>query len=271
MQPEGFVLRLARRFTSEDFSRAMAKYVRPNHVQTGDDFTKLYPRNKAKLCSQALPEVSDDHAAACPLYFISHLTLTRDGATQMTVWQALPEPEPQPEPQPEPELASERKVAQRLSAKAKKAANAAEKTRRNRRKHAPKLLVLAGLPGCGKSTFAKLLEASDPQQWLHADSDVLRREMESVVGRASAGRNPKRVIVDKCNAEPRDRRLWPGLAHQPPLNDCMLVVFDVDVEECCKRVVARVGHPTIQAGQPNAAAIVRSFAKRWSAPRCSWF
>ena len=168
-------------------------------------------------------------------------------------------------------MPSEQKVAHRLNGKAKRAANAAEKSRRNRRKQAPKLLVLAGLPGCGKSTFAKLLEASDPQQWLHADSDVLRREMESVVGRASAGRNPKRVIVDKCNVEPRDRRLWPQLAHQPPVNDCMLVVFDVDVEECCKRVVDRVGHPTIQAGQPNAAAIVRSFAKRWSASQCSWF
>ena len=174
------------------------------------------------------------------------------------------------EPEPEPELQSEQAqaparttAAKRLCGKAKKAAVAAEKTRRNRRKQAPKLLVLAGLPGCGKSTFAKLLEASDPQ-WVHADSDVLRRDMESVVGRAAAGRNPKRVIVDKCNCEPKDRRPWPGLAHNPPLKDCMLVVFDVDVEECCKRVVGRVGHPTIQAGQPNAAAIVRSFAKRWS-------
>ena len=30
--------------------------------------------------------------------------------------------------------------------------------------------------------------------------------------------------------------------------------------------MARVGHPTISDGQPNAAAIVRSFAKRWSSP-----
>jgi predicted kinase len=186
----------------------------------------------------------------------------------MTAWQTSVEldPEPEPELEPEPTLApspARAVAAKRLSGKAKKAAAAAEKTRRNRRKQAPKLLVLVGLPGCGKSTFAKLLEASDPQ-WVHADSDVLRRDMESVVGRAAAGRNPKRVIVDKCNVEPRDRRPWPGLAHRPPVNDCMLVVFDVDVEECCKRVVARVGHPTIQAGHHNAAAIVRSFAKRWS-------
>ena len=74
-------MRLARRFTSEEFSRAIAKYVRPNHVQTGDDFTKLYPRNKAKLCSEALPEVSDERVVACPLYFISHLTQMMDAST----------------------------------------------------------------------------------------------------------------------------------------------------------------------------------------------
>lgn len=45
-----------------------------------------------------------------------------------------------------------------------------------------------------------------------------------------------------------------------------MLVIPVDVEECCRRVAARVGHPTISDGQPNAAAIVRSFANRWSPP-----
>lgn len=61
MKPEGFVLRLARRFSTDEFGIAMAKYVRQNHVQTGDDFSKLYPRNKAKLCSEALPQVMKDN------------------------------------------------------------------------------------------------------------------------------------------------------------------------------------------------------------------
>merc|ERR1719324_256252 len=79
VKPEGFVLRLARRFSADEFGTAMAKYVRQNHVQTGDDFSKLYPRNKAKLCSEALP--------------------------QMTAWHtsAKLEPEPEPEPELEPE------------------------------------------------------------------------------------------------------------------------------------------------------------------------
>jgi hypothetical protein len=94
--------------------------------------------------------------------------------------------------------------------------------------------------------------------------------MESVVGKAAASGKRgggKRVIVDRCNPEPRDRQAWVGIAHQPKPADAMLVVFDVDVEVCCRRVSTRVGHPTIAAGQPNAQAIVRSFAKRWAPPR----
>ena len=68
VKPEGFVLRLARRFSADEFGTAMAKYVRQNHVQTGDDFSKLYPRNKAKLCSEALSQVmTDNHCLSLSL------------------------------------------------------------------------------------------------------------------------------------------------------------------------------------------------------------
>lgn len=95
------------------------------------------------------------------------------------MWQATETAEPDPESGrrvSEPDVSEPGKpapagrgvAANRLSGKAKKEAAAAEKMRRNRRKQAPRLLVLAGLPGCGKSTFAKALEASDPKQWAHA-------------------------------------------------------------------------------------------------------
>jgi ribosome biogenesis protein BMS1 len=32
----------------------------------------------------------------------------------------------------------------------------------------PVVVVVMGPPGCGKSTFAKALEGSDPNQWVHA-------------------------------------------------------------------------------------------------------
>mmetsp|Transcript_21672 Transcript_21672/g.25635 ORF Transcript_21672/g.25635 Transcript_21672/m.25635 type:complete len:231 (+) Transcript_21672:64-756(+) len=49
--PEGFVVRMARSFNNDEFERCIAKYVRPNHIQTGDDFSRLWPKNKARLGS----------------------------------------------------------------------------------------------------------------------------------------------------------------------------------------------------------------------------
>lgn len=51
VRPEGFVVRTAASFDARAFGRSLAKYVRAEHVQTGDDFTRLWPRNKARLLS----------------------------------------------------------------------------------------------------------------------------------------------------------------------------------------------------------------------------
>jgi hypothetical protein len=47
--PEGFVVRISCAFSAEDFSHCIAKYVREGHIQTGNDFTRIWPRNKARL------------------------------------------------------------------------------------------------------------------------------------------------------------------------------------------------------------------------------
>ena len=40
-----------------------------------------------------------------------------------------------------------------------------------------------GLPGCGKSSFARALLASNPARWIHADSDLLgAKRCAEVVG-----------------------------------------------------------------------------------------
>eukprot|EP01047_Picozoa_sp_COSAG01_P022219 COSAG01_NODE_1313_length_10770_cov_14.047887_5_plen_360_part_00 len=209
------------------------RYVRANHVQTDADFLRLYPRNKAIL----------GPPLRCPA--------------------------PLGQPVPSTKAAVARGGG---AAKAKKASKrqekVAEKARKLRRRAAPKLLTLVGLPGCGKSSFARRLAASDPSGggWVHADSDELRRGMDSVVGR-HAGR--RRVIVDKCNVEPRERVRWLSLAHGPAAEQAMLVVFGAGAEECIERVLRRgAAHPTIDAAShpTRAAAIVRSFARRWSVP-----
>jgi hypothetical protein len=45
-RPEGFVVRVAGAFATSEFAHCVAKYVRPEHVQTGDDFTRIWPKTK---------------------------------------------------------------------------------------------------------------------------------------------------------------------------------------------------------------------------------
>ena len=59
--PEGFVLRVTRAFEGKQFEHCVAKYVRENHVQTGDDFSRIWPRNKARL-GEALPDCPAEEA-----------------------------------------------------------------------------------------------------------------------------------------------------------------------------------------------------------------
>jgi hypothetical protein len=47
--PEGFVVRVASAFDESQFEHSIAKYVRANHIQTGDDFSRIWPKNKARL------------------------------------------------------------------------------------------------------------------------------------------------------------------------------------------------------------------------------
>ena len=115
VKPEGFVLRLARRFEAREFERAMAKYVRANHVQTDDNFTRLYPKNKASLVNVVVPPRPVQQLETQPPE--ASLPLESAGGEAL---------QPAPSPAKPP-------AEKRLTGRAKKEAAAAEKMRRNRR------------------------------------------------------------------------------------------------------------------------------------------
>jgi len=74
---EGFVVRRAGGFPCEKFPLCIAKYVRANHIQTGDDFRRVWPRNKTRLSnSHSLqpPPRLDERAIGT-----THIPLRRSG------------------------------------------------------------------------------------------------------------------------------------------------------------------------------------------------
>ena len=54
VQPEGFVIRVARGFGAGEFDRCVAKYVRKGHVQTTPDFKRSVSRGIVYVCSLLL-------------------------------------------------------------------------------------------------------------------------------------------------------------------------------------------------------------------------
>lgn len=133
----------------------------------------------------------------------------------------------------------------------------------------PPLLLMVGLPGSGKSTFATALErrAGAPGGLGRAAGGVVRLSQDDLgrkeVERRFGARDRRAcTVVDRCNATPAERAEWTAAAHRC---DAWCVFLDTPVEECVWRVGARTGHPTLRPG-PGAAQVIRELAARLVPP-----
>lgn len=128
----------------------------------------------------------------------------------------------------------------------------------------PRLLILVGLPGSGKSYFSKHLSATDDRIVVISQDEMgSRSKCEEEFAKAIKKKDTKSIIVDKCNVTKQDRKNWIQMSM---LNkkDIGVVYFDYPFDECVKRVKCRVDHPTIKFGRGEN--IVKSFFKRMVMP-----
>ena len=125
------------------------------------------------------------------------------------------------------------------------------------------MILLVGIPGSGKSTFAKMLTKLQPSKYVRINQDELgnRRECERLCRNALArGKVP---IIDRCNFDLSQRRHFLSIAIEARVPvDCVVFCYPADV--CVARCLDRQGHETIT--RSNAAGVVRRMERQFSPP-----
>jgi len=136
----------------------------------------------------------------------------------------------------------------------------------------PKLIILAGPPGSGKSTFSKALMASRPLGTvIRVNKDDMRAKGEvDAVGSRALRSGHVTLIVDNCNGTPELRKQWldslpirgggggGGKKKKAGLAGAVCVHLSTDLAECRHRVTHRKDHPTL-----SGAGGVRVAEEMW--------
>mmetsp|Transcript_21225 Transcript_21225/g.29739 ORF Transcript_21225/g.29739 Transcript_21225/m.29739 type:complete len:296 (-) Transcript_21225:102-989(-) len=129
----------------------------------------------------------------------------------------------------------------------------------------PKFLILAGIPGSGKSTFASRLAASDPRKYTRISQDELGRRDKCENACRRALRNGKCPIIDRCNFDPRQRKHFLDIALEFSVPVDCIIFRASSIEECIVRCQNRENHETIDRN--NAKMVVHRMAKMFLPPK----
>lgn len=127
-----------------------------------------------------------------------------------------------------------------------------------------RVIILTGLPGCGKSTVAT--------QWFpnytRINQDELGDRQACIESMRNALERNFDVIVDRTNVTRDQRKHWIDLALGYGAESLTSIFLDVPEEECIARIDLRKDHPTIKEDMPleKKKSIVYSFNRTLQIP-----
>ncbi|KAH9943560.1 P-loop containing nucleoside triphosphate hydrolase protein [Amylocystis lapponica] len=126
------------------------------------------------------------------------------------------------------------------------------------------VLILVGLIGSGKSTFAHALEEHVPH-FRRCNQDDLG-DRRSVEARArQALEQGLSVCIDRTNFDAQQRATWINIAREFPGTLVWVLVLDTPYEVCAARLRERTDHPTIKT-PAQALELLARFAAQLRLP-----
>ncbi|KAH9821509.1 hypothetical protein DFH28DRAFT_522232 [Melampsora americana] len=135
-----------------------------------------------------------------------------------------------------------------------------------------KMIVLCGLVGSGKSTFANALVSFD-SSFIRISQDVLgsRQECERLTKKSL--REGLSVIIDRQNFDSKQRIKWIEIGEAFKLNynssfTINLIEFETSIDECSNRLNLRKDHETLK-NVNEAQGILKLGLKNWVSPHSS--
>ena len=137
----------------------------------------------------------------------------------------------------------------------------------------PFLLMLVGLPGSGKSTFAKLLVEAKPWMYQRINQDTLGSRRACLDATRHCLRahqtttplqQPYCPILDRCNFDPSQRQPFLQIAHQHGKIPVDCIVFHFPAKLCIARCQRRANHETV--APQDAAKIVHIMERNYAPP-----
>ncbi|EIN06113.1 P-loop containing nucleoside triphosphate hydrolase protein [Punctularia strigosozonata HHB-11173 SS5] len=117
------------------------------------------------------------------------------------------------------------------------------------------VLILVGLIGSGKSTFAEALQRELPS-FVRCSQDELgnRKKVEQLARESLAqGRS---VCIDRTNMDAQQRSTWIAIARENRVEPWVLY-FDTPYDSCQQRIRTRTDHPTITDPAQGLSVLAR--------------